>query len=440
MPANRNPVSAVSKDGLELIDVLKDELRLLKKELYGPDCNTYNENRRSEIEKSPKGISTGDLEKRLDEIFSLVDVHFAKESAETRAMIEDGLGRQVEKLMHIWFQPNALVMYSLRAEGRNRKRMINTYSNGNQHWGYTKAQTPIAVLPAKEWPSAWRDFLVFDRIANSKDGKTYMPADADYLLSTVHKFEVVIQNEKGKEIPQRKNLLNEPQYRRADDAESIHWRVKSGPEKLWKMVSLMTGLESKTGKTIEEIVDDAGIRLLCSDAQFGRKFGDVCSEFHSGYSLPDLNGAVILQKLPVEEVGYDHRKEFLASVPKKYRGFCKNIMTEEAREVKISNKSILPYYIEILSRFGRNNANVFDRNVINTLMYANSTFNAMYEEDGYDQFAYKARNEDWRTDNYTLFEWLVAKKLAPILTSGNSLSYVNDIIDVRTKQLNLKLS
>ncbi len=436
MPANRNPVSAVSESGLELIAVLKDELRKLKEKIYGPDCNSYRERALTHKEKIPEGVARTGLETKLDEIFSLVDLDFAKESAETKVMVEEGLGRQVEALMPIWFPPKALVMYSLRVEGRNREEMLKLYGSKNRQWGYKKEQTPVAVLPAEEWPSSWRDFAVLDRIADSKGIKSYMPSDADYLLSTVHKFEVVTKREKNDVMNPYRNLLDK-KFRRADDAESLHWRVKSGPEKLWKMVLLMTGLERKPNETVEEIVDDAGIRLLCSDEQFGSKFGEVCLELHKGYSAPNLNGAIILQKIPVKDNGYNHLKKFLDSVPAKYRGFCRSIMKEEDRNLRIADESILPYYIEMLSRFGRKKENAFDRNVINTLIYGNSTFYAMYGEDGYDELAYKARNEDWRTDHYTLFELLVAKRLAPILMTGTSLSYANDIIGVRTKQMGL---
>ncbi len=438
MPANRNPISAVSESGLEILTVLKGELRNLKKQLYGPECNSYREEALKPTEKIPKGVARRDLETQLDKIFSLVNLDFAKGSTETRAMVEERLGRQVERLMPIWFPPKALVMYSLRVEGRNRGEMLSSYDKKNNQWGYKKEQTPIAVLPVEEWPSAWRDFVVLDRMADSKSMNGYMPSDADYLLSTVHKFEVVSGKEKRKGEKKQGNGLGE-KFRRSEEAESLHWRIKSGPERLWKMVLLMTGLERKPKETVEEIVDEAGIRLLCSDGKVGSYFGVVCSELHNGYSFPHLKGSVILQKLPVKDRKYDHKAAFLDSVPTKYRGFCERIMEEERRSLRLADDSILPYYVEMLSRFGRNNENVFDRNVIDTLLYPNRTFYAMYEENGYDELAYKARHEGWRTDHYTLFEWLVAKKLAPILMMGGSLSYANDIIETRMSKLGLEV-
>ena len=91
----------------------------------------------------------------------------------------------------------------------------------------------------------------------------------------------------------------------------------------------------------------------------------------------------------------------------------------------------------MLTRFGTNNNVWFERNVIDTLVYGNDTFGALYEEQGYDQFAYKVRNARWRSEHYTLFEWLIAARLAPLIMTRTSQEYVHRLIGMRMRQAGL---
>ncbi|MBS3132611.1 hypothetical protein J4470_00580 [Candidatus Woesearchaeota archaeon] len=439
MPLNINPISCVTEEGLDLVEIVKGELRQLKVEAYGSGCNAYRDAPPSSEERRPRNMSRRSLEAAIGHIFSQVGVlEFAKESTETRVMIEAGLSKVAERLLPLWFPPDSLIMYSLRVEGRNDAEMSAPYTTKNFNWGYRQKTTPIAVLQLNEWPSAWNKFMFLDRRADTEDITPYMPEGADYLLSTVHKFDRVSERrgDRGGSLNQR--------YERIKGGESLHWRVKSGPEKLWKMVVLLTGLEEdEPGDVRETIVDDAGIRLLCQANMFGIKFADAHKALTEGrHAWDDLKGndsikTLALQKLPAADSSYSHRKAFLSSLPKDYRSFIDELLQEEKREIDLSGRKVLPYYVEMLTRFGTNNNVWFERNVIDTLVYGNDTFGALYEEQGYDQFAYKVRNARWRSEHYTLFEWLIAARLAPLIMTRTSQEYVHRLIGMRMRQAGL---
>lgn len=439
MQANTNPVPAISQGGLDTVELLKWELRPLKEEAYGPGCNAYADGRPPKL-KMPRRT----LEKRIDEILSShVMVDMAKENTETRLRSEERLGEVVmEDVLPLLVPEDALILYSLRVEGRSREEMGLSYRE-NSRWGYYHKTTPVAVLPAGEWSSGWGEHVYLDARVDEEDITRFMPERADYLLSTVHKFEVVAERRNAGSNNNGGAWLNGRYYRQSG-GQGIHWRIKSGSEKLWKMVALLTGIEEKPGEVRESIVDGAGARILYGADCFGAKFSEFWSKVSKNHSwsdltnaplFPDHKGMLILHTIPRN--GYDHRKAFLESLPPGYKGFCDKIITEEAKDIeisRISEKDITPYYLEVLVRFGNNRDNAFDRNVANFLLYPTNLFNAMYQEEGFDEFAYKARNEGWRVEHYTLFEWLLASRLSQVLMRDTSSRYVDDLIEVRMKQ------
>ena len=441
MELNVNPVPAVIQSGLDSIELLKWEFRKLKQEIFGPGCNAYDDS--ATPPGLPRGVRRETLERRIDELLTPeVLVGLAAENAEARVRSEEVLGAiAMEEVLQSWM-PDSLVLYSLRVEGRNRQEMLLPYRE-NERWGYYHRTTPVAVLPAREWPSAWKELVFLDARVDEGEIAPFMPDRADYLLSTVHKFEVVDMAE-GRRSSGNKGVtpLNGGFYRHRADGEGMHWRAKSGSEGLWKAVALVTGIEEKPGEPRESIVDTYGIRLLCSAGGFGTRFAGLWQAMSKTHALPDLRekplfpdhkGALILNTIPRE--GYEHSEEFLKSLPQGYKGFCRRVITQENRSIRVSNsENVMPYYLEMLVGFGSGNERVFDRNVADVLLYPNDLFKAIYREEGFDPFAYKARNEGWRVEHYTMFEWLIASRLAHAVVARKSRGYVDRLIEVRMQQ------
>ncbi len=454
-PENTNPVPAVSQDCLDTWEYLKLELRGLKEKAF-PEANRYTE--QSYSKKAPKGMSPKGLEKEINDILTdEIRLQLTQNYTAARLRLEIGLAEIVigtspsgierdsrdirEKgLLQEWVGKEALVLYSLRVEGRKGKEMRTPY-NEHTRWGYAKKQTPIALMKAKEWVGAWKDIVFLDSKVDATDMRPYLPDGSDYLLTTVHKFEAVEENGVG-EIS-----LNGRKYIPLDNA--VHLRIKSGAEMLWKMIAFLSGIEEKkSGETRDDILDEAAARLICRPGKptekqpfghvFGRKaayiFKALTEQYHH---YPDLLNSVILQEL---NLGFNgpHRKMFLDTVPKHSRKFLDKILQEEGRPyISINKKAmVLPYYLEMRPRIGIDSGNVFNKNVVDLLIYSKDLYDAMYGM-GFDQLAYRARNEGWRFDHYTLFEWLLASKLAPVITSLKVQTYVKDLVSARMKESGL---
>ena len=246
-----NPVPASSFQGLSAIEGLKGRLRTLKLRTYDPEERPKG--KKSRTPYLPTTVSPNELRQSIDRESGIVHGQLAYEANAIRTGFEEILSQTAMLgVFPMWFEPDELVQYSLRVEGRNKQRMLGQVDDPQR--GFTKSQTKIVALPAKEWPSAWGEYVFLDNVVDSLDMGPYMPENADYLLSTVHKFESL---KAGSDHP---------------NGRSLHWRLKSGAELLWKMTAYLTGIEGRSGKPRDDIVDTAGMRLICEPEDFCEYF------------------------------------------------------------------------------------------------------------------------------------------------------------------------
>ena len=398
--SNLNPVPLTTEEGYRLIIGLQKTVRSLRKQVF-PNGQNGTIVSKSEVERSIDAVLTEEVKESLKAEF-----------AKTRPRLEQALAETVmQQILPLWMPENSIVNYSVRVESRNRDGMLLSRPTVNA--GYRHLTTPIHFLQASDWPSEWRSFVLLDDQLYERED--CLPENTDYLLATVHKFDALTP------------------YGRPTGDDAVHWRVKSGPEMLWKMVAYLSGIEDDSGKTRESIVDAAGARLITRPENIGGKFSMVHESLVKGSTYLDLVEQVILQhvnyggKTPSESMG-----SFMESIPRNKRSFMEKISAVESRNIKINGKSkiALPYYLEMSSRLGTDDSDAFQCNVLNTLIYPNDLFVSMNSQHGHDQFAYKSRTERRREENYTVFEWALAERLAPLmLPEPTSLRYVNDLIE-----------
>ena len=442
-----NPVAALTQGGLEAFETLK-KLRQLKTELYGADSNRFHEDRLRP--KLPKGMTLQQLEGRISDIVtSDVLEQMRQEQAALRPMLDESL-RQIVRdvVLPTWFPPDAPVMYVVRTEGRNIKEM--QWKGGRA--GYRTKETGRVVLRVDELRQSWDEVVLRDADIDHAP-ETFMPEGANFQLSTVHKIYSAIpignHQRNGNTSDGVLVLKHSGRTYRSDDSLALHFRQKSGPEKSWKMITIGTGLEERPHDAYqprEQIVDELGIRLLTA-YRFGVKYDDLQQalvEMHrQNRNKIDWRGSSNLQALSMgKNGGNDHYGErqkelFLREVPpERIRYYNRIIEVEDRSSIDLSDRNVPPFYLEMLAPIGSPD-DIFGRNVVNPLLYPLAVFKGMYNDPRYDPFAYKERDENWRSEHYTEMEWLVGLMLAPALMNDTDRTYVERVINLRMKESGL---
>lgn len=436
MAFEHNPVPALTQGTLALMENLRGQLRNLKTEAYGPDANKYDDDK----SRPALLISPQELLIEISKILSdTVIQQIADERRELRPRLETALHEAViEEMFPAWMPDSTPVMYVLRVEGRNQKEMKDP--KHGLHAGYTKKQTPIQVLTVGELRRDYREVLVKDEelFVNIE---AYGSKDADYILSDVHKFYLAIpldrKHRKANDGNGELILLSNGAKWGVDDSSQVHLRSKSGPESLWKTAHYLTGIEEESGRPRETILDEAGARFIAEKRYEGLSI-DLHQHFARKHTV-DWTGAVLLQTTRTaqsRDAGTEQKELFLRHVPRNLRKFYRRVMpTEDRSYIDLAKKDVPPYYLEMVVPINVGDG-IFGRNVIDVLTYPREVFKLMYGEHGHDPFAYKARDEGWRTDHWTLMEWGVALKLTGLLDE-NGIRYVRDLADVRMQEARL---